>query len=62
MPDRTTPAPSHQPSSDRPAPESGRGAAQTPASDDTPVSDDKVQPDGSGQQGRPTDDSDPGHS
>ncbi|GAA4013263.1 hypothetical protein GCM10022631_26230 [Deinococcus rubellus] len=40
----------------QPTPETGQTDAWTP------VSDDKMQPDSSGQHGRPTDDSDPGHS
>ncbi len=77
MPDQTNPAPSDPTESGQTMPDQNRGdprfkaqptpatdqtAGQPPASDDTPVSDDRVQPDGSGQHGRPTDDSDPGHS
>ena len=75
MPDQTNPASTDSNASDQTLPDQNRGdprfkaqstpapdQAQTTGTDDTPVSDDRVQPDGSGQHGRPTDDSDPGHS
>ena len=71
MPDQTSPAPSDQTAADQVLPDQQRGdphsnsqtTPKTGSSDaQTPVSDDAVQNDGSGQHGRPTDDSDPGHS
>ncbi|MFC4452237.1 hypothetical protein [Deinococcus sonorensis] len=54
--DRTQDQPSPTPASDQP------GSRPDTTPDQTPVSDDQQQQDHTGTHGRPSDDSDPGHS